>query len=184
MTELSKITVFASSSSGDNPEYSQAAKELGEVLANRRITLVYGANKNGLAGTLVRAVKDARGYAIGVMPKFLVKQGKTFDGLDEFHVARDLHAHKALMAELGDGFIGLPGGLGTLEEFLEILTWSQLGIHQKPCGLLNICGYYDPLLAFMDQVRTSRFIDQKTRELIITSASPEEMIDQLLKFNS
>jgi hypothetical protein len=184
MSGFSCLAVFASSSTGDKPKYSQAAKDLGELLAKRRITLVYGANKDGLAGTLVRAVKDAGGYAIGVMPKFLVDQGKAFDGLDEFHVACDLHEHKALMAELGDGFIGLPGGLGTLEEFFEILTWAQLGVHHKPCGLLNICGFYDPLLSFMDLVHSSRFIDQKTREMIITSEKSDDLVDRLLKFKS
>lgn len=184
MSELSHVTVFASSSSGDKPEYSQAAKDLGRTLAKRGITLVYGANKDGLAGTLVRAVKDAGGRAVGVMPKFLVDQGKAFDGLDEFHIARDLHEHKALMAELGGGFIGLPGGLGTLEEFFEALTWAQLEIHHKPCGLLNINGFYDQLILFMDQVRDSRFIDQKTHELIITSEKAEDLIDQLIKFKS
>lgn len=184
MSKLSRITVFASSSSGDKPEYAQATQELGAAMADRGITLVYGANKDGLAGTLVRAVKGAGGRAVGVMPKFLVDQGKAFNGLDEFHIARDLHEHKALMAELGDGFIGLPGGLGTLEEFFEALTWAQLGIHHKPCGLLNTCGFYDPLLIFMDQVRASRFIDQKTRELIITSEKAEDLIDQLLNFKS
>ena len=184
MNKLSRITVFASSSFGDRSEYNQAAKDLGVVMANQGITLVYGANKDGLAGTLARAVKDAGGRAVGVMPKFLVDQGKAFDGLDEFHVASGLHEHKALMAELGDGFIGLPGGLGTLEEFFEALTWAQLEIHHKPCGLLNICGFYDALLSFMDQVHASRFIDQKTRELIITSVDPQDLVDQLLKFKS
>jgi hypothetical protein len=184
MSGLSRITVFASSSSGNKPEFTLAAQELGVSIANHGITLVYGANKDGLAGTLVRAVKDAGGRAVGVMPKFLADQGKAFDGLDEFHVARNLHEHKALMAELGDGFIGLPGGLGTLEEFFEVLTWAQLGIHHKPCGLLNICGFYDQLLEFMDQVQASRFIDQRTRELLISSADPEDLIEQLLKFKS
>jgi hypothetical protein len=182
MSDLSRITVFASSSSGDKPEFTLAAQELGMAIANHGITLVYGANKDGLAGTLARAAKDSGGRVIGVMPKFLVDQNKAFEGLDEFHVASDLHEHKACMSELGDGFIALPGGLGTMEEFFEILTWAQLGIHHKPCGLLNIDGFYDPLLAFMDQVRDSRFIDQTTRELIITSANPVDLIDQLLKF--
>lgn len=184
MSGLSKITVFASSSSGNKPEFTQSAMELGVVIVDRGITLVYGANKDGLAGTLVRTVKDMGGRVVGVMPKLLVDQGKAFDGLDEFHIAKNLHEHKKIMSELGDGFIGLPGGLGTLEEFFEILTWSQLGIHQKPCGLLNICGFYDPLLSFMDQVRDSRFIDQRTRELIITSENPEDLIKQMLKFKS
>lgn len=184
MPGLSSLTVFASSSSGNKPEYTQVAKDLGVAMANYGITLVYGANKDGLAGTLVRTVKGAGGRAVGVMPKFLADQGKAFDGLDEFHVARDLHEHKSLMAELGDGFIGLPGGLGTLEEFFEALTWAQLGIHHKPCGLLNTCGFYDPLLIFMDQVCANRFIDQKTRELIITSAKAEDLVDRLLKFKS
>jgi len=119
---------------------------------------------------------------IGVMPRFLVDQGKAFGQLDEFQVAKDLHDHKARMAELGDAFIALPGGLGTLEEFFEALTWAQLRIHNKPCGLLNICGFYDQLLDFMDKVRDSRFIDERTRNLIIVSDDADELLERLVKF--
>lgn len=179
---ISCVTVFASSSDGDKPEYAAAAEALGLAIAGRGYTLVYGANRNGLAGTLARAAKKTGGKVIGVMPRFLVDQGKAFDQLDEFLVAKDLHEHKARMVELGDAFIALPGGLGTLEEFFEALTWAQLGIHNKPCGLLNTCGFYDQLLDFLDKVRDSRFIDERIRKLIIVSDDADELLDRLVKF--
>lgn len=179
---MKTVTVFASSSNGDKPEYAAAVEALGLAIAARGWTLVYGANRNGLAGTLARAAKGANSRVIGVMPRFLVDQGKAFDQLDEFQVAKDLHEHKARMAELGDAFIALPGGLGTLEEFFEALTWAQLRIHNKPCGLLNICGFYDQLLDFMDKVRDSRFIDERTRNLIIVSDDADELLERLVKF--
>jgi len=179
---MKTVTVFATSRDGDKPEYAAAAEALGLAIAGRGFTLVYGANRNGLAGTLARAAKKAGGKVIGVMPKFLVDQGKAFDQLDEFKVAKDLHDHKARMAELGDAFIALPGGLGTLEEFFEALTWAQLRIHNKPCGLLNICGFYDQLLDFMDKVRDSGFIDERTRNLIIVSDDADELLERLVKF--
>ena len=179
---MKAITVFASSSDGNKPEYAAAAKNLGLAIASRGHTLIYGANKYGLAGKMAKAAKEVGGRVIGVMPKFLVEQGKAFDQLDEFHVAIDLHKHKAKMVELGDAFIALPGGLGTLEEFFEALTWAQLGIHDKPCGLLNTCGFYDQLLDFLDKVWDSRFIDERTRNLVIVSEKPEELLERLVKF--
>lgn len=179
---MNAITVFASSRDGDQPAYAAAAEHLGLAIAARGYTLVYGGNKFGLAGKLAGAVKGAGGRVIGVMPKFLVDQDKAFGQLDEFHVAKDLHEHKARMAELGDAFIGLPGGLGTLEEFFEALTWAQLRIHHKPCGLLNTRGFYDALLGFMDQVRDSRFIDGRTRNLFIVSNDVDDLLDRLVKF--
>lgn len=179
---MKTVTVFASSSNGDKPDYVAAAEALGLAIAGSGYALVYGANSYGLAGTLARAAKGAGGRVIGVMPRFLVDQGKAFGQLDEFQVAKDLHDHKARMAELGDAFIALPGGLGTLEEFFEALTWAQLRIHNKPCGLLNICGFYDQLLDFMDKVRDSGFIDERTRNLIIVSDDADELLERLVKF--
>jgi uncharacterized protein (TIGR00730 family) len=118
-----------------------------------------------------------------VMPRFLVEEGKAYDQLKDLRIAKDLHEHKAMMAELGDGFIGLPGGLGTLEEFFEILTWAQLGIHHKPCGLLNVNGYFDNLLTFMDNVRDKQFISQPVRDLLLTAENPDKILDSFMDFS-
>lgn len=181
-SSLKRISVFCSTSLGGKPEYGRAAHDLGMALAGRDISMVYGGGKDGLAGVLVRAFLEAGGKAVGVMPRLLVEKGKAFEGLEEFLIARDLHDHKAKMAEMGEGFIALPGGLGTLEEFFEALTWAQLGIHHKPCGLLNVRGYYDKLLSFMDDVRDDRFIDQATRELILVADQPDALLDQMNEF--
>ena len=180
---LKKIAVFCSVSTGSEPEYMNAARGIGEALAKRGITLVYGGGGKGMAGALVRAALGAGGQVIGVMPRFLVEEGKAYDQLKDLRIAKDLHEHKAMMAELGDGFIGLPGGLGTLEEFFEILTWAQLGIHHKPCGLLNVNGYFDQLLGFLDHVRDKQFISQPVRDLLLTAEKPDKILDSFMDFS-
>lgn len=184
MAEIKRVSVFCSTSLGDIPDYAQAAAELGLTLARRGITLVYGGGKDGMAGHLVKATLEAGGKVIGVMPRFLVEKKKAFEELEEFYVAKDLHEHKAILADLGDGFIGLPGGLGTLEEFFEVLTWSQLGLHRKPCGLLNIKGYFDKLLSFMDDVRDGHFINKETRDLLLTAKKPDQLLDLFTEFRT
>lgn len=181
---ITKVAVFCSVSSGSEPEFMQAAREMGKALALRGITLVYGGGGDGLGGALAGAAMTAGGQVIGVMPRFLVDKGRAFHLLKDLRVAKDLHEHKAIMAELGDGFIALPGGLGTLEEFFEIVTWAQLGLHHKPCGLLNVKGYYDQLLTFMDHVQEKAFISPATRSLILASETPDEILDLFLKFSS
>jgi hypothetical protein len=175
--DLNRITVFCSTSTGTDAEYMKIAQAMGETLARNGLTLVYGGGKDGMAGAMVRAALGAGGEVIGVMPRFLVEKGKAFDQLKDLLIAKDLHEHKALMAELGDGFIGLPGGLGTLEEFFEILTWAQLGLHKKPCGLLNVNGYFDQLLAFMDTVQKKEFISQQVRGLLLTAENPDKILE-------
>ena len=182
MTGIKRISVFCSVSAGAEPEFAQAAQALGKTLAVRKITLVYGGGGDGMAGALVKSALEAGGEVIGVMPRFLVEKGKAFDQLKDLRVAKDLHVHKAMMAELGDGFIALPGGLGTLEEYFEALTWAQLGLHHKPCGLLNVNGYFDKLLDFMDQVRDRQFITHKTRELILIAEKPDALLDMFTEF--
>jgi len=174
---LHKITVFCSTSPGSDADFMKTAREMGKTLARRGITLVYGGGKDGMAGAMVRAALEAAGDVIGVMPRFLVEKGKAFDQLKDLRIAKDLHEHKTMMAELGDGFIGLPGGLGTLEEFFEILTWAQLGLHQKPCGLLNVNGYFDQLLTFIDTVRKKEFISQTVRDLLLTAENPDKILE-------
>lgn len=180
--ELHRITVFCSTSAGSDADYLKAAQRVGEALAKRSITLVYGGSGDGMAGALVRAALDAGGQVIGVMPRFLVEKGRAYSQLKDLRVAKDLHEHKSMMAELGGGFIGLPGGLGTLEEFFENLTWAQLGLHQKPCGLLNVNGYFDHLLAFMDHVQEKQFISQKVRDLLITAENPDKILELFKAF--
>lgn len=181
MQKIKHIAVFCSTSLGDKPEFAEAARQTGLALARRKITLVYGGGKDGMAGHLVKAALEGGGKVIGVMPRFLAERGRAFEGLEEFHIAEDLRHHKAIMAELGDGFIGLPGGLGTLEEFFEALTWAQLGLHRKPCGLVNTAGYFDKLLDFMDSVRDGQFITPETRELLISAPDADTLIAKFLE---
>jgi hypothetical protein len=179
-----RITVFCSTSAGSDAEYLQTAQEVGEALAMRGITLVYGGSGDGMAGAMVRAALGAGGEVIGVMPRFLAEKGRAYNQLKDLRVAKDLHEHKAIMAKLGDGFIGLPGGLGTLEEFFEILTWAQLGLHQKPCGLLNVNGYFDQLLAFMDYVQEKQFMSETVRDLLLTAENPDKILELFTSFSS
>ena len=183
MINLHRIAVFCSTSPGSDAEFMKNAHGMGETLAKNGITLVYGGGGDGMAGAMVRAALAAGGEVIGVMPRFLVEKGRAFAQLKDLRVAKDLHEHKAIMAELGDGFIGLPGGLGTLEEFFEILTWAQLGLHQKPCGLLNVSGYFDQLFAFMDLVREKQFITPPVRDLMLTAENPDKILELFSAFN-
>ncbi len=181
--DFKRITVFCSTSTGTDADYLKTASAMGEILANRGISLVYGGGKDGMAGAMARAALEAGGEVIGVMPKFLVEKDKAFEQLKDLRIAKDLHEHKAMFAELGDGFIGLPGGLGTLEEFFEILTWAQLGLHQKPCGLLNVNGYFDQLLKFMDTVLNQGFISRSVRDLLLTAKNPDKILELFSAFN-
>ena len=173
---MQRICVFCGSSPGAKPDYIQTARLLGSTLAQRNITLVYGGASVGLMGQLARACLDAGGRVIGVIPKALVGMEVAYTQLTQLEVVGSMHERKARMAELADGFIALPGGLGTLEEFFEVLTWAQLGMHQKPCGLLNIDHYYDPLVAFLDRAVEQQFIEQAHREMI----QLDESVDGLL----
>ncbi len=181
---LKRIAVFCGFNTGSEPEYMQAAQAMGNALAKREITLVYGGGRMGMQGALSRAVLEAGGRVIGVMPKSLVEKDMAFDQLTDLRVAKDLPEHKAMMAELAGGFIALPGGLGTLEEFFEILTWAQIGLHHKPCGLLNVNGYFDKLLAFIDHVRDMQFISQPARDLLITAENPDKILELFMEFAS
>lgn len=174
---MKRICVFCGSSPGTNPDYLRAAQELGRILAERNLTLVFGGARVGIMGQLAKAVLQANGEVIGVIPRQLVEMEVAYTQLEELHVVDSMHARKALMAELADGFIVLPGGLGTLEEFFEILTWSQLGMHYKPCGLLNTCRYYDRLMEFLDQMVEQGFVEQIHREMIQIDEKPDRLLD-------
>jgi uncharacterized protein (TIGR00730 family) len=179
---MKRICVFAGSSSGSRPEYLAAARELGRVLAERKLGLVYGGARVGLMGALANEALAGGAAVIGVMPEALVAKEVAHGGLTELRVVKSMHERKAMMADLADGFIALPGGWGTVEEFFEILTWAQLGLHRKPCGLLNAAGYYDRLLAFVDHGVAEEFVRPEQRPMITVGASPAELLDAMASY--
>jgi hypothetical protein len=176
---MKRICVFAGSSAGSRPEYLAAAEELGRVLAAREIGVVYGGARVGLMGAVADAVLVGGGQVIGVIPQAMVEKEVAHDGLTDLRVVTTMHERKALMAELSDGFIALPGGWGTLDELFEILTWAQLGIHQKPCGLLNVLGYFDRLLAFLDHAVQQGFVRGEFGALLATSDGPATLLSAM-----
>ena len=175
---MKRICVFAGSSRGLGPEYVNAAKSLGRELASRELGLVYGGAKVGLMGVLADTVLEAGRDVIGVMPTALVEKEVAHHGLSDLRVVGSMQERKALMIDLSDGFIAAPGGLGTLEEIFEVLTLAQLGMHEKPCGLLNVCGYYGALLRFLDHSVNERFIQELHREMIVVEESPQALLDR------
>ena len=179
---MKRICVFAGSSRGAREEYAQAAQELARALVERGIDVVYGGGKVGMMGVLADATLAAGGQVIGVIPKALLEKEVGHGGLTELRVVASMHERKAMMAELSDAFIALPGGLGTLEEFFEVLTWAQLGLHPKACGLLNVGGYYDRLLEFLDLTVEERFVKSQHRALVLTSTSPAELLERLAAY--
>lgn len=174
--------MFCGSSPGARPEYAQAARELGELLARRGIGLVYGGGGVGLMGIVADSVMAHGGEVIGVIPDALVQREVGHHGLTQLEIVANMHERKARMADLSDAFIALPGGYGTLEEFAEIVTWSQLGIQVKPCGLLNVEGFWNGLLEFFDHACQERFLHRENRKLVLVAAKPEEMLDKLLEW--
>lgn len=179
---MQSVCVFCGSSSGLDPAYVDGANQLGRLLAEENITLVYGGACVGLMGAVADATLAAGGKAIGVLPDFLRRKELAHPRLTELHVVDSMHARKARMAELADGFIALPGGMGTLEEFCEIITWAQLGLHDKPCGLLNIQRYYDPLLDFIGRMADEGFIRDKHKGLVLSADTPEGMLAAMRVF--
>ena len=175
---MNSICVFCGSSPGNDPAYAEAAQRLGRILAESDTTLVYGGGHVGLMGVVADAALGAGGEVIGVMPRSLVDREIGHTGLTKLHVVRSMHERKALMSELSDGFIALPGGNGTLEEFFEVLTWAQLGEHGKPCGLLNVAGYYDPLLKVFDQMVEKNFLGGAHRELVLVAEDPSSLLQR------
>ena len=161
--------------------YADAAKQAGTELARRGIALVYGGGNVGLMGVLADAVLAAKGHVIGVIPEALMAKEVGHRGLPDLRIVKTMHERKALMAELSDGFIALPGGFGTFEEFFEIVTWAQLGLHTKPCGLLNVNGFYDPLLRLADHAIEERFVKPKQRELIVVESDFGALLDHMAR---
>ena len=176
---MKRSCVFCGSARGVRPDYAAAARKLGAMLASRRLTLVYGGGCVGLMGELANSVLDAGGEVVGVIPRSLVEMEVAHTGVTELHVVDSMHERKALMADLSDGFVALPGGLGTLEELFEVLTWAQLGLHEKPCGLLEVAGYFQHLIAFLEQAVEERFLREAHRGLLLVENCPAALLDRL-----
>ena len=182
LRHVQRICVFCGASPGARPEYSKAACELAELLAGERIGVVFGGGGVGLMGALADAVLDAGGEITGVIPRALVEREVAHRAVSDVRVVESMHERKALMAELADAFVALPGGIGTLEELFEVYTWAQLGLHAKPCALLNVHGYYDGVAAFLDHAVSERFLREETRELLMVETDPRALLERLRGF--
>jgi uncharacterized protein (TIGR00730 family) len=176
---MKRLCVFCGSSVGNRDEYRQSAIEMGTVLAERRIGLVYGGGNVGLMGVVADAVLAGGGEVIGVIPQSLADREIAHTGVTDLRVVDSMHTRKAMMADLADAFVAMPGGVGTFEEFFEVVTWTQLGLHRKPCGLLNSAGFYTPLAAFIDQAVTEGFIKTVHRAAIVVDSDPARLLDLL-----
>lgn len=178
---MRRLCVFCGSSRGQRPAYAEAARRLGLALAGRGLDLVYGGGHIGLMGVVADAVLEAGGKVYGVIPRSMVERELAHRGLTELHVVETMHRRKALMADLADAFAALPGGFGTADELFEILTWAQLGLHPKPVGLLDVEGFFGPLLAWLDRAVADGFLRPAHRELLHVAREPEELVEMLLK---
>lgn len=181
---ISRVAIFAGSSMGQDPRYRAAAQDLARLLAARRIGIVYGGAGIGLMGVLADAALAAGAEVIGVIPRMLAEKELAHPSLTELRIAESMHERKALMAELADGFIALPGGPGTLEELLEIWAWGQLGLHRKPCGLINVTGYYDGLAAFLDAMVRAGFLSSTHRAMLIIEHDPHALLDRFTTYRA
>jgi uncharacterized protein (TIGR00730 family) len=179
---LRRVCVFSGSSPGRHPAYVACARALGALLGREGIAVVYGGAKVGLMGALADAARGAGGEVIGVIPQRLVEREVAHTELADLRIVGSMHERKALMADLSDAFIALPGGIGTLEELFEIWTWAQLGSHEKPCGLLNAHGFYDGLLSFLDHVVGEAFLRQVHRDMLLVADGPEAMLAALCAY--
>ena len=184
MSELNCLCVYCGSSPGAKPDYVASAERLAESMAEQNISLVYGGAHVGIMGAVADRLMALGGRAVGVIPESLVEMEVAHQGLTELHVVADMHERKAKMAELADGFISLPGGLGTLEEMFEMLTWAQLGMHSKPCGLLNVVGFYDGLLSFLDNACQEAFMLPAHRDLLIAETEPKDLIARMKAYEA
>lgn len=179
--KIKSVCVFCGSRVGDNPAYALTASRLGTLLASKNIQLVYGAGNIGLMGVVADACLAANGKVVGVIPTKLVEKEVAHKGLTELIVVESMHERKALMATRSDAFVALPGGFGTCDELFEILTWAQLGIHHKPIGILNTDGFFNPLLAWIDQMIDQGFVKQRFKELLLVAEKPDELMELVFK---
>lgn len=179
---MKRICVFAGSNSGKKPVYAEAARELGHALATHNLGLVYGGSNVGLMGIVANAALEKGGEVIGVIPTGVIRSELAHRQLTILHEVGSMHERKALMAELADGFIALPGGLGTFDELFEIATWAQLGLHTKPIGLLNIAGYYNILISLLKQVSSEGFMPTQNLDLFLDAQKPDLLLERFIEF--
>ena len=180
---INSICIYCGSSPGRSSAYAEAARSMAEALVERNIRLVYGGASIGVMGILADEVLKLGGEVVGVIPKALARKEVAHTNLTELHVTQSMHERKTLMAKLADGFIALPGGIGTLEELFEIWTWAQLGIHRKPCGLLNVERYYNDLIGFLDHVLAEQFVTKHHHAMLLVETSPGALLERFLKYH-
>ncbi len=181
---MRRICVYCGSNTGTRPDYAEAARNLAEVLVRHDLELVYGGAAKGIMGVIADTVLEHGGNAHGVIPKLLEEKEIAHSGLTQLHVVASMHERKSMMAELSDGFIALPGGFGTLEEIIEILTWGQLQFHDKPCGLLNVSGYFDHLLAYLDHAEQEGFLRAENRQMLLQDTDPAGLVRQFERYTA
>ena len=181
---MRRICVYCGSNTGTRPDYAEAARNLAEVLVRHDLELVYGGAAKGIMGVIADTVLEHGGNAHGVIPKFLEEKEIAHSGLTQLHVVASMHERKSMMAELSDGFIALPGGFGTLEEIIEILTWGQLQFHDKPCGVLNVSGYFDHLMAYLDHAEREGFLRAENRQMLLQDTDPAGLIRQFERYKA
>ena len=181
---MKRICVFCGSSSGARATYREAAVQTGRAIADGGLELVYGGGNIGLMGAVADAALEAGGKVIGIIPDGLLRREVGHLNLTELHIVDSMHERKAMMADLSDGFIALPGGYGTFEEFFEVVTWAQLGMHRKPCCLLNVEGYYDPMLAMIDRANEDKFLRPQHRKLVLVGKSIEDLLEQMNRYTA
>ncbi len=180
--KLASICVFCGSSEGNDPEILNQANQLGRAFANREIALVYGGSQLGIMGAVAKSCLESGGKAIGIIPEFLKTKEIVHTGLDDLIITKTMHERKLKMQEVSDGFITLPGGFGTFEELFEIITWSQLGLHHKPIGLLNTNGFYDALIVMLDEMVKRGFLKQENHDLLIVDTNIDRLIEAMQEF--
>ncbi len=182
MHTIKNICVYCGSSPGRLNGYADAARSLAEALVERDIGLVYGGASVGIMGVVADQVLGLGGRVVGVIPEALVRKEVAHHHLTELHITQSMHERKMMMAELSDGFIAMPGGIGTLEEIFEVWTWAQLGLHHKPCGLLNVEGYFDPLRSFLDHTVQEEFVRPRTRSMLIVEQEPDALLKRFFAY--
>jgi len=182
MEKLSSLCVYCGSSSGRIDTYAMAARALAQSMVERGIRLVYGGARVGIMGAVADEVLRLGGKAVGVIPEALMRKELAHTGLTELHVTASMHTRKTKMAELADAFVALPGGIGTFEEIFEVWTWAQLGFHNKPCGLLNVAGYYDGLSSFLDHAAHEQFVHPDQRRMLVVESEPATLLDRFANY--
>ncbi len=182
MLTMKKVCVFCGSNGGSDPRFAAAARTAGELLADEGISIVYGGGRVGLMGVVADAALARGGSVVGVIPRALWEREVGHRGLTEMHMVETMHERKALMASLADGFIALPGGLGTLEEIFEVWTWAQLGLHTKPCGFLDVAGFYAPLFRFLDETVTAGFLREPHRAMAVVDPDPASLLRRMREY--